>query len=153
MDKAVYDFALCADTITRRNFTNVLEGLKPESVRQPGVAKTVIHRRSIIGAATTFELLAAKFHDSSNQEKVALFSPFIGGEVEGKFPKLVSVCLIASFSSILTCQSIGIVNIGLLVWSVTLDSEASLYKTLVDSTEVSSYHLDSFTLLYNIVPH
>lgn len=83
MDKAVYDYALSADNITRLNFASVLEGLKPKSVRRPGVKDTVIHRRAIIGAATTFELLAAKFEESSKDEKVVMFSPFVSGEVEG----------------------------------------------------------------------
>jgi len=56
-------------------------------------------------------------------------------------------------SHLLSPANLGIVNIGVLVWSVTLDSEASLYKTLVDNTEVSYLYLGSFTLLYNIVPH
>jgi len=50
-------------------------------------------------------------------------------------------------SHLLSPANLGIVNIGVLVWSVTLDSEASLYKTLVDNTEVSYLYLGSFTLL------
>ena len=83
LEKKVYDYALSTDRMTRLNFTNVLEGLKPQSVRRPGVEDTVIHRRAIVGTVTTFELLAAKFQESSKDEKVALVSPFVAGEVEG----------------------------------------------------------------------
>ena len=62
---------------------NALEGLKPASVRRPGMKETIIHRRAIIGAAKTYELLAAQFEESSKGEKVILFSPFVAGEVEG----------------------------------------------------------------------
>lgn len=135
MDKSVYNYALNADKTTRQNFTNALEGLKPNSVRQSGVKDTVVHRRSIIGAANTFELLAAKFYDSSNNERVILFTPFVGGEIEGKSPLSHQIVpLLPSFSK---CSplSLGIINIGVLVWSVTPDAEASLHKTLVDNTE------------------
>ena len=134
MDKSVYNYALNADKTTRQNFTNALEGLKPNSVRQTGVKDTVVHRRSIIGAAKTFELLASKFYDSSNNERVILFTPFVGGEVEGKPPLSHQTCLcVTCFLNVLFF--LGIINIGVLVWSVTPDAEASLHKTLVDNTE------------------
>ena len=41
-----------------------------------------------MGTATTFEVLASRFEDMSNNDKktqqVVLFSPFVSGEVEGK---------------------------------------------------------------------
>jgi hypothetical protein len=88
LDQKVYQWCLIADQTTRFNFVNVLEGLKPESVRRPGVGATKVHRRAIVGTTTTFEVLASRFEDVSNNDKkthqVALFSPFVSGEVEGK---------------------------------------------------------------------
>ena len=83
LDQTVYNFCLSTDPKTRSNFVNALEGLKPASVRRPGMKETTIHRRAIIGAAKTYELLAARFEESSKGEKVILFSPFVAGEVEG----------------------------------------------------------------------
>ena len=65
LDKAVYNWSLSTDTTTRSNFVNVLEGLKPASVRRPGVEETKINRRAIVGATTTYEVLAARFEESS----------------------------------------------------------------------------------------
>ena len=88
LDQKVYNWCLSADQTTRLHFINVLEGLKPESVRIPGVGATKVHRRAIVGTATTFEVLASRFEDMSNNDKktqqVVLFSPFVSGEVEGK---------------------------------------------------------------------
>ena len=57
-------------------------------MRIPGVGATKVHRRAIVGTATTFEVLASRFEDMSNNDKktqqVVLFSPFVSGEVEGK---------------------------------------------------------------------
>ena len=88
LDQKVYNWCLSADQTTRLHFINVLDGLKPESVRIPGVGATKVHRRAIVGTATTFEVLASRFEDMSNNDKktkqVVLFSPFVSGEVEGK---------------------------------------------------------------------
>ena len=111
LNRAVYSWSLSVDPTTRSNFVNVLEGLKPASVRRSGVVDTKIHRRAIVGAATTYEILAARFEESPKGEKVVLFTPFVSGEVE------------------------GVSSVGVLVWSVVPDSEASLYKTLVANTE------------------
>jgi len=84
LDQNVYNWCLNTDQTSRANFANLLEGLKPVSVRREGVQETRIHRRAIIGAATTFEVLSAKFKDSSKGERTALFTPFVSGEVNGK---------------------------------------------------------------------
>ena len=88
LDQKVYQWCLIADQTTRLNFINVLEGLKPESVRRPGVGATKVHRRAIVGTTTTFEVLASRFQDVSNNDKktqqVVIYSPFVSGEVEGK---------------------------------------------------------------------
>ena len=84
LDQNVYTWCLSTDQTSRANFANLLEGLKPVSVRREGVQETRIHRRAIIGAATTFEVLSAKFKDSSKGERTALFTPFVSGEVNGK---------------------------------------------------------------------
>ena len=55
------------------------------------------------------------------------------------------ICLISSVSlliplfslcTLLNSSHTGITNIGVLVWTVAPDSEASLYKTLIANTEV-----------------
>lgn len=112
LDQSVYHWILSStDQTTRSNFANLLEGLKPAEVRRKGVQQTRIRRRSIIGAATTYELLSAQFK-SSKGDKTALFTPFVSGEVN------------------------GVTSVGVLVWAVTSDKEASLYKTLIANTEV-----------------
>ena len=52
---------------------------------------------------------------SIKYEKVVLCSPFVAGESD------------------------GVSSIGVLVWAVVPDAQASLYKTLISNTEVSSY--------------
>ena len=87
LEQNVYHWCLSTDSMTRSNFINVLEGLKPASVRKSGVAPTVVHRRAVVGTTTTFEVLASRFEDVSKDEgkdEVVLFSPFVSGEVEGK---------------------------------------------------------------------
>ncbi|KAL7541991.1 hypothetical protein ACHAXR_011413 [Thalassiosira sp. AJA248-18] len=118
LDQAVYNWCLSANQITRCNFVNVLEGLKPSTLRRPGVEATKIHRRAIIGATKTYEVLAARFEEGSKDEKVVLFTPFVAGEVQ------------------------GVTSIGVLVWAVTPDSEASLYKTLVANTEFMRHKVE-----------
>jgi len=89
LEQKVYNWCMSADTTTRSNFIDVLEGLKPPSVRRPGVNATKIHRRAMVGTTTTFEVLASRFEDVSKEkdaerDQVVLFSPFLSGEVEGK---------------------------------------------------------------------
>lgn len=82
LDQSVYTFCLSTDSTTRSNFVNAIEGLKAEL--RPGISRTKIHRRAIIGVTKTYEILAARFEESSKDEsKVILFSPFVGGAVEG----------------------------------------------------------------------
>ena len=85
--------------MTRSNFINVLEGLKPASVRKSGVSSTIVHRRAVVGTTTTFEVLASRFEDVSEDEgkdEVVLFSPFVSGEVEGKSVLVSNFCRIIS---------------------------------------------------------
>ena len=91
LEQHVYTWCLSTDKTTRSNFINVLEGLKPASLRKPGVKATKVHRRAVVGTTTTFEVLASRFENVSTDERkdeVVLFSPFVSGEVEGK-----SLCL------------------------------------------------------------
>ena len=113
LDKEVYNWCLMSDAKATTNFINVLEGLKPAEIRRTGVEESQVHRRAIVGTVITFEVLAAAFLESTNCEKVVLFTPFVAGEVEGVF------------------------QIGVLVWAVCSDSEASMYKTLISNTEFS----------------
>lgn len=86
LEQKVYNWVQTTDPTTRSNFINILEGLKPASIRRQGTKSTVVHCRSIVGTTTTFEVLASRFEDVSTQEKkdeVVLFSPFVSGEVEG----------------------------------------------------------------------
>jgi len=90
LEQKVYNWCMSADPTTRSNFIDVLEGLKPPSVRRPGVDATKIHRRAMVGTTTTFEVLASRFEDISKEKdaernQVVLFSPFVSGEVEGKY--------------------------------------------------------------------
>jgi len=90
LEQKVYNWCMSADPTTRSNFIDVLEGLKPPSVRRPGVNATKIHRRAMVGTTTTFEVLASRFEDISKEkdaerDQVVLFSPFVSGEVEGKY--------------------------------------------------------------------
>ena len=91
----------------------MLEGLVPPATRQLSVKDTKVHRRAIVGTTgKTFEVLACLFYDESTGcEKVALLTPFVSGETN------------------------GISMVGLLVWAVVPDTEASLYKTLISNTE------------------
>lgn len=89
LEQKVYNWCVCADPTTRSNFIEVLEGLKPPSVRRPGVKATDIHRRAIVGTTSTFEVLATRFDDMSNEKgvekgQVVIYSPFVSGEVEGE---------------------------------------------------------------------
>lgn len=108
LEQAVYNWLCTADTASTSNFITLIEGLKPMESRQPGVSSTSIRRRSIIGTTTTFELLSASLFildEGVMTEKVVLFSPYIGGEAD------------------------GMTHIGVLVWGMVQDEEASLYKT------------------------
>ncbi len=94
LEKKVYNWCVCADPATRSNFIDVLEGLKPPSSRRPGANATKIHRRAVVGTTTTFEVLACRFDDISNEDgvendQVVIFSPFVTGEVEGESNMLV----------------------------------------------------------------
>ena len=110
----VYNYLLTCDSATAFNFIGVLEGLKPARVRKAGVKPTKIHRRSCVGTAG-FEVIAASFRESNGFEKDALLTPFLSGEIE------------------------GVAQIGIIVWAICSDNEASLYKTLISSTEFSTY--------------
>lgn len=124
IEQSVYKWLLGSDDMTRLNFINVMEGLKPVATRKRGVERAVPHRRAIIGTSNTFELFAVSIVEgtaSVKYEKVVLCSPFVSGESE------------------------GVSNIGVLVWAVVPDAQASLYKTLISNTEVSfvMYHTSS----------
>ena len=108
LEKSVYSWVLSADAASRSKFVDLIEGLKP--MRREGVPTTRIHRRSIIGTTTTFEVMAAAFEGDLNQ-KVLLFTPYVAGEVD------------------------GVENIGVLVWAICTDQEASMMKTLISNTE------------------
>ena len=115
LEQAVYNWLCTADASSTSNFITLIEGLKPIRSRQPGVSSTSIRRRSIIGTTTTFEVLSASLfildEEGAKTEKVVLFSPYISGEVD------------------------GMTHIGILVWGIVNDEEASLYKTLISNTE------------------
>ena len=117
IEQSVYKWLLGSDDTTRLNFVNLMEGLKPASTRKRGVKRAVPHRRATIGVSNTFDLFAVSIVEgaaSVKYEKVVLCSPFVSGESD------------------------GVTNIGVLVWAVVPDVEASLYKTLISNTEVSS---------------
>jgi len=114
LEQAVYNWLCTADSTSTSNFITLIEGLKPTRSRQPGVSSTTIRRRSIIGTTTTFEVLSASLFildEGVKTEKVVLFSPYIGGEAD------------------------GMTHIGVLVWGLVNDEEASLYKALISNTE------------------
>jgi len=114
LEQAVYNWLCTADASSTSNFITLIEGLKPIRSRQPGVNSTIVRRRSIIGTTTTFELLSASLFildEGVKTEKVVLFSPYIGGEAD------------------------GMTHIGILMWGMVNDVEASLYKTLISNTE------------------
>ena len=114
LEQAVYNWLCSADTESTSNFITLIEGLKPIESRQQGVSSTTIRRRSIIGTTTTFEVLSASLFildEGVKTEKVVLFSPYISGEAD------------------------GMTHIGVLVWGMVNDEEASLYKTLISNTE------------------
>ena len=118
LDKTVYNWCLTTDSSSLSSFVDCLEGLKPASIRQSHVPPTKIHRRAIIGTATTFELLGSFFEDGSMAKKLALFTPFVSGEAD------------------------GVTNIGILVWAIVADEEASLYKTLIANTEFMRHKVE-----------
>ena len=106
----VHNWLMMSDVETVSNFVNVMEGLKP--IRRSGVEQTKVHRRATVGTAVTFEVLAAAFKESQQKEKkVVLFSPFVTGDIQ------------------------GITQVGVLVWEICNDDEASMYKTLIANTE------------------
>ena len=132
IEQAVYKWLLGTNETTRANFVSIVEGFKPASIRRAGATQARPHRRSIIGSTSTFELLAVKIDDGTEDNMVVLCSPFVHGENEG----------LSSF--------------GLLVWVVVPDEEASLYKTLISNTEVSHFvvsfqHSLSTTLLTHVI--
>ncbi len=81
LESKVYNWVQTTDPTTRSNFINILEGLKPASIRRQGIKATSVHRRSIVGTTTTFEVLASRLQEK--KDEVVLFSPFVSGEVEG----------------------------------------------------------------------
>lgn len=114
LEQAVYNWLCTADASSTSNFITLIEGLKPIESRQSGISSTTIRRRSIIGTTTTFEVLSASLlilDEGVRTEKVLLFSPYISGEAD------------------------GMTHIGILVWGMVNDEEASLYKTLISNTE------------------
>ena len=128
LEQAVYNWLCTADSSSTSNFITLIEGLKPIRSRQPGLSSTTIRRRSIIGTTTTFELLSASLFildEEVQTEKVVLFSPYVGGEAD------------------------GMTHIGVLVWGMVQDEEASLYKTLIANTEFMRHKIgldDRFAL-------
>ena len=85
LDQSVYTWCLSSHQAARANFASLLEGLKPAAIRRADVQATKISRRAIIGAASTYEVLAAQFEESSEGvKKTALFTPFVSAEVNGK---------------------------------------------------------------------
>ena len=108
LEKSVYTWLLSADGTARSLFVDLIEGLKP--TRHEGATKTKVHRRSIIGTTKTFEVLAAAL-EGDQDRKVALFTPYVAGEVD------------------------GVESIGILVWAICTDQEASMIKTLISNTE------------------
>lgn len=118
LGKEVHDWCLTSDAASVSNFVNVLEGLKPAAVRRAGVKQTTIHRRAIVGTATTYEVLAAPFQEPTQCDKVAIFTPFVSGEADG-------------FS-----------RIGILVWAISTDAQASMYKTLISNTDFMRHKVE-----------
>ena len=115
LEKKVYEWTIMSNRATLASFVHVLEGLKPSHLRDPGVKPTVPSRRAVIGNVKTFELLAAPFVDGMGNEQVVLFSPFVSGEVR------------------------GVSSVGVIVWAIAPDREASLYKTLIANAEFSRH--------------
>jgi len=111
LNKDVYNWCKTVNPAARSNFINTLEGLKPPEIRRPHVPATPIRRRSIVGTIITFELLAAPFKAEYAKEMVALLTPFVSGSVD------------------------GYKSIGILVWAVVKDEEASMYRTLISNVE------------------
>ena len=111
LNKDVYNWCLTVDATARSSFVDILEGLKPAAIRRPHVPATRIRRRSIVGTIITFELLAAPFQAENSEEMVALLTPFVSGSVDG-------------YNSI-----------GIIVWAIVKDEEASLYRTLISNVE------------------
>ena len=102
----VHNWLMMSGVETVSNFVNVMEGLKP--IRRSGVEQTKVHRRATVGTAVTFDVLAAKLKES---QQVVLFSPFVTGDIQ------------------------GITQVGILIWKICIDDEASMYKTLIANTE------------------
>ena len=115
LEKKVYEWTIMSNRVTLASFVRVLEGLKPSHIRDPGVKQTVPSRRAVIGNVKTFELLAAPFVDGTGNEQVVIFTPFVSGEVR------------------------GVSSVGVIVWAIAPDREASLYKTLIANAEFSRH--------------
>jgi len=115
IEQSVYKWLLGSNGTTRLNFINVMEGLKPPVIRRQGIRQAIPRRRATIGVSNTFDLFAIEIDDGTKDDMVVLCSPFVAGEAD------------------------GVSSIGVLVWAVVRDDEASLYKTLISNTEVSCH--------------
>ena len=123
IEQSVYKWLLGSNGTTRLNFINVVEGLKPPAIRRPGIRQAIPHRRATIGVSNTFDLFAIEIDNGTKDDMVVLCSPFVAGEAD------------------------GVSSIGVLVWAVVRDAEASLYKTLISNTEVSCHMYQFFVYI------
>ena len=123
IEQSVHKWLLGSNGTTRLNFINVLEGLKPPAIRRPGIRQAIPHRRATIGVSNTFDLFAIEIDNGTKDDMVVLCSPFVAGEAD------------------------GVSSIGVLVWAIVRDDEASLYKTLISNTEVSCHMYQFFVYI------
>mmetsp|Transcript_14131 Transcript_14131/g.25605 ORF Transcript_14131/g.25605 Transcript_14131/m.25605 type:complete len:611 (+) Transcript_14131:567-2399(+) len=118
--KDVYRWFLDSDATSKSCFLEFLEALKPKELQhQSKVRRVVCTRRAVVGMKKPYEVLCSPLGERVRVDTpVCLFAPFVTSAVD------------------------GLSDVGVLVWAVTVDKNASLYRTLIESTEFLRHKID-----------
>lgn len=121
LEESVHHWFLQANQDERQEFKKFINRLKPEDIRRGSSTSVKCHRRSIVGHRKPFEVLCAYIKENEvndSRDLVALFSPYVESEIDGK------------------CK------VGVLIWAITTDSKASLTKALIEEAEFKRNKVD-----------
>lgn len=143
LSKDAYQWFLDSGTPSKSNFLEFLDSLKPVELRQQSRAKGVeCNRRAVVGMKKTYEVLCAPLAGNKADSQVCLFTPFVSSAIEGvtDVGVLGTSCWVFIISP--SCTSLSISSFLLSVWTITVDMKASLYKTLIESTDFLRHKVD-----------
>jgi len=71
-----------SDAVTKESFLSFVDCLKPPALRnRKDHPRLICHRRAVVGAKQTYEVLCARISD----REVVLFTPYVSSDIEGTY--------------------------------------------------------------------